>query len=336
MSIPYDRLAIPASMRQALREDAPRPAQMALARSRIYSLLGQIYLSGLKEEDLDRVRAVPDLASVVPEPFQTDEAAADHQHLFGFNVFPYESIFLDVTGLMGGDVTDDVVASYQAAGYSGWEGSEGADHIGREFSCMAFLCGAEHDAWEDQLPVAARRMAGLQAKFLDRHLLRWLPPFVLAIREHGQPFYKAAADLTLDVVTDHRVRAAGQIVTTYRLPSKPDLLGDENTGLKEIAATLLTPAYSGLYLSRDDIGRLAQRHKLPRGFGGRQNMLLNLLRSAANYGGSVAMLTELQSLAARWAIEYGAMAAGSPWGIRAESTSKILEDMKAHAAGLAE
>jgi TorA maturation chaperone TorD len=311
-------------------------SQMALARSRLYSLLGRIHLKGVEEEDLDRVHAIPDLATVIPDPFQPDEAAADHQHLFGFNVFPFESIFLDVSGLLGGDVTDGVVASYQAAGFGGWETSEGADHIGHELSFVGSLCGAEHDAWEDGLPAVARRMAGLQAEFLDRHLLRWLPPLALAIRAHDHPFYTAMVDLTLELATDHWGGAAGNSKVIFELPALPDLLEDEKTGLKEIAAYLLVPAYSGLYLSRDHIGRLARRHRLPRGFGGRQNMLLNLLRSAASYEGTGAILAALQVLADGWAGKYEEMPAGKPWGKRARRTAELLAEMIARAAGLAE
>jgi len=311
-------------------------SQIALARSRIYGLLGRLYLDGIEEEDLDRVRAVPDLASVVPDPFQPDEAAADHQHLFGFNVFPYESMFLGVTGLLGGDITDGVVASYQAAGFGEQEKGEGADHIGHELSFMAFLCRAEHEAWEGQRPAVAPRMARLQAEFLDLHLLRWLPPLALAIRAHDHSFYEAVVGVTLEVAAEHWGGAAGEFKTTFELPALPDLLGNEKTGLKEIVAYLLTPAYSGLFLSRDAIGRLAQRHRLPPGFGSRQNMLLNLLRSAANYDGAGDLLPALQVMAAGWAEKYGEMPVGQPWSLRAQGTAKLLEEMIARTAGLAE
>jgi TorA maturation chaperone TorD len=308
---------------------------MALARSRSYALFGRLFLSGPSPEVLAYVRAIPELAGTLPETINEDEVAADYQHLFGFNIFPHESIFLDPAGLLGGPVSESVLHSYTRVGYNAGVSSDNADHIGHELNCLAFLCGAEADAWEDDRPDAAGRMALLQVEFLDRHLLGWLPALVLAIRQQRQPFYSALADLLLDLVISHRSDPNQGPAGAFLLLEPPDLLADEQAGLRDIVAYLLTPAYSGIYLARDDIGRLARQQTLPRGFGGRRQMLQNLLRSAANYDMLELLLQDLSELIKGWETAYGDMATdpvlkpfAGTWRTQAAGTLTMLSAMR--------
>lgn len=315
--------------------DAGLPAsQKALARSRTYTLFGRIYLEGLTPELMPYVQAIPKLVETLPEIFNADEAAADHQHLFGFNIFPYQSIFLDPSGLLGGDITDTVIQSYQEAGFDVQAGSESADHIGHELHLLAYLCGLEAKAQQENGSEVLQWTIKLQHDFLDRHLLTWLPPLVQVLGRQGNPFYPALAGLTLNLVSEHRASQKPDLVVEFQLARPPNLLEDEKTGLKEIVGYLLRPVYSGIYLSRDDIGRLARQRALPRGFGDRQQMFLNLLRSAANYGGLAAILEQLQNLAKSWAETYGEMAFdpilapfANQWQYRASSTTNIFDEM---------
>jgi TorA maturation chaperone TorD len=318
----------------SLPESQP-PTHMALARSRSYALFGRLFLSGLSPEVLPIAQAIPELAATLPEAFDEDEAAADYQHLFGFNIFPHESIFLDPAGLLGGPVSEGVLNSFARAGYNAGASSDNADHIGHELNCLAFLCGAEADAWEDDRPDVARRMVVLQGEFLDQHLLVWLPALVLAIRQQKMPFYSALAALALDLAISHRADQDQGLAENILLPEPPDLLADEQAGLRDIVAFLLTPAFSGLYLARDDIGRLARQQTLPRGFGGRRLMLQNLLRSAANYDTLELVLDDMGTLIKEWERAYADMGAdpalkpfAGVWLSRAAGTRTMLGAMR--------
>ncbi|MGD2049156.1 MAG: molecular chaperone TorD family protein, partial [Chloroflexota bacterium] len=282
-------------------------------------------------------QAIPKLVEALPESFDEDEAAADHQHLFGFNLFPYQSIFLGSSGLLGGDIAEGALQCYQKAGFDVQASSESADHIGYELHFLAYLSSQEAKARQDGRSEILQRTTGWQRDFLDGQLLPWLPPFVQALGRQEYPFYAALADLTLNLVTEHRASLEPDPAADFQLARPPELLEDEKTGLKEIVGYLLLPVYSGIYLSRDDIGRLARGHSLPRGFGDRRQMSLNLLRSAANYGGLSPILGELQDLARSWSAAYAEMALepslspfASQWYSRASSTAYILEDMGHH------
>lgn len=317
--------------------DAPAHAlsagQKALARSRTYGLFGRFYLEGLTEDTLGLARAIPELAATLQKNIDFDELAADYQHLFGFNLYPYQSLFLDSSGLLGGEITAGVLIAYEEAGFDVGVSSESADHIGHELRLLAYLCGWEAGATDSP---GAGAIIARQRAFLEGHLLRWLPALVLAIRQGRMPFYASLAWLTLELAAEHWA-SLGHEPAVFELPEPPDLLADEQTGLKEIVAYLLTTVYSGLFLSRDDIGRLARELTVPRGFGGRGQLLLNLLRSAANYDALPAVLELLGEQVAAWITGYQEMTArpelrpfSGVWLARATRTAGLIGDMERH------
>jgi putative dimethyl sulfoxide reductase chaperone len=284
------------------------------------------------------VATLPALASSLPPAFDADEAAAGHHLLFGLNVFPYEALFRDQSGLLGGAVSEAVAASYRQAGYAPATAASSPDHAGYELGLLAFLCGAEADAVRDGLRATVERVQGLQRDFLGQHLLAWLPPLAVAIREQDgarsayHPFYAALAELALALVDEH-VTVLGGLPAHWALPPAPPLLASEKTGLKQIAAYLLAPGYSGLYLSRDAIGELARALDLPHGFGGRQQMMANLLRAAAQYGQMAPLVAQLRQVSGRWQGSYRSLAGtalapyAAAWEERVALTRQLLAEI---------
>ena len=304
---------------------------IALARHHTYALFGRLYLEGVTAVTLPTLQSIPELAGTLPNTFDADEAAAEHQSLFGFNVFPYESIFLDETGLLGGAATDAALESYRQAGFPFGDNSASADHIGHELALLAHLCGAEAEALEDNLPLVTERMRGLQRDFLQSHLVRWLPPFVLAVKRQERPFYTALAALTLEFANDHG-GAFRETPLEAPLPKPPNLLDNDKTSLKDIAEFLTTPPHSGIFLSRDDVGRLARQMDLPRGFGDRTQMLTNLMRTAAQYDTLPALLEAIRQHVVAWNNDYDQIALDyptlipfiTPWQTRLQAAQQIL------------
>jgi len=271
--------------------------EVARARSYTYTLLSRLFFQGLTPEVAPAVAVIPALAAAVTANFDPDQAAADHQALLGFALFPYQSIFLDPSGWLGGEEGVRVQQSYAHCGFAPTGTAESPDHIGHELACMAFLCAAESDAWEDGRSAVVLRIQRLQVDFLQKHLLRWLPPFALAIQRQQHPFYAALAELTLALVDSQLAEKEDTApAAPFHLPATPALLEERTTTLQDIAQWLLCPPDSGLFLSRDDLGRLARRYQLPRGFGERALLLTNLLRSAIKYGCFPAVIDDLHAL----------------------------------------
>lgn len=307
------------------------PYEFAQARSYSYALLGELYLSGLTEGTLERVLAVPELAGVLSRPVDLEQMAVGYQQLFGFNVFPYEAVFVGESAMLGGGVTEQVGREYERLGYPAGS-STSPDHIGHELGLLAFLCGAEADAWRDGLPDMAQRMQRNQQNFLAGHFLCWVPPFLLAVRAEKNAFYRAVGELTWQLVISHGVdRVEGGV------PAGEFQLSD-NTTLKDIAHYLVTPSRCGLFLSRSTISELAQQVNLPRGFGKRWQMLLTLLESAGRYEVWERLLDEVISLCVVWQVGYEGLVSRpgletliNPWTTRLSQTQQLLQTLKTQA-----
>jgi TorA maturation chaperone TorD len=313
--------------------------QEALAHSRLYDLCRQLYLDGLTTKTLAIVQALPDLAEKLPSPVDADAVAAAYQELFAFNLFPFESIFLAQEGLLNSDHSAAVRAVYDAMGYQPAQRGGAADHLGAELGLLAHLCAAEADAWADGQAAIARRMQHEQWQFLQGHLLRWLAPCAVAIGRHDNPFFAELATITVALVAEHEdaLTTAWSAPLAWELPEPPALLADPKSSLHDIATFLITPAYSGFFLSRYIINQLGRHQRLPRGFGSREQMVTNLLRTAAQYEALPALLATLRAELLRWQMDYQALLAAhptltpfvQPWLRRSAETVTLLAAMDA-------
>lgn len=281
------------------------PPEIATARFRAYRLFGRLYREGLTSETYKEARGIPDLAGSIPDSIDFDEAAASHQQIFGFNVFPYASVYLDIPVRLGGDVTQVVEQLYRQDHFFPDLSSESADHISCEMDYLAHLSRLEAGTGEQWAEQDRMRIHRRMRSFLRGHLLWWLPVYVLAVKRQEERFYENLASLTLDLVFDHwhSINEAGKS-DSYTLPEVTSILDDEKTGLREIAAYLTTPAWSGIYLSRREINRIARSENVPHGFGDRQTILTNLFRSSAEYDRIGSVIESLRVFVEEWKSEF--------------------------------
>ena len=259
---------------------------------------------------------------------------AEHYHLFVHNVFPYETIFLGDDGLLGGIITENVNAFYQRIGFQP-DMDESADHISAELNAMAHLCFAEYDAIEDQIPHEIQRLRQLQRYFLDNHLLRWLPVFCIAIQQQEHNVYAEVVFQSFELVCNHRVYLGDDLMANgrqFELAMPPELLANEKTSLRDIASYLLTPAYTGFFLSNNDIKRIGSILRIPHGFGKRQQILTNLLRTASDYELFSEILSAFREQASDWQEQLFRMSTlpthiQTIWVNRLQNTIKVLNEI---------
>lgn len=308
------------------------PHEKALAYYRTYQLLSQVMLGDFTDDTLAIIHQLPEFDALESRP--SDDWKADHYALFGMNVYAFETVLLSDDGLLGGAVTEAVARSYYEAGYQP-DVSETADHIGNQLGLMAFLSGAEADAHEDDVVQAIHHMTHLQRKFLDEHLLCWLPSLVIAIHRQGDEAFSIIADIMLDLAIQHRKSLDEDPMHPAQLlilPPAPLILDNDKTGLKDIAEFLLTPVYSGIYLSRDDITRLGTQFRLPRGFGKRQQMLTNLLRTAVDYDAMDDLMGAFQDEVTVWSDFLHRRVPdkrfSSAWITRLDETTQFLQTIR--------
>lgn len=315
------------------------PQQISLARHHAYRLFSQLFLKGLTADLWTYMQQIDSLSAVLPPIFDPDEAAAAHQHLLGFNLFPYASIFLASDGLLGGDIASDVARHYQQANFAVDTDATAPDHIGHELQFLAYLCQLEAQAWEKgNKPIVAQSQQR-QHSFLQTHLLYWLFPFTMAVFAQQDALYAEVMRLlTTELIHEHALSLEKQLSTipigTLALPSPPNILDQEKTGLRRIARYLTTPPYSGIFFSRDDIGALARQLDLPRGFGSREQMLENLLQTAVQYDLLSDLLNLLHSTLQHWHDTLHPYSAKfpnqiTPWLQRLQTSQKMLQQIAA-------
>jgi TorA maturation chaperone TorD len=128
----------------------------------------------------------------------------------GRYVTPYEAVYRDqraigehvVSGLLMGPSTVAVLSEYRASGVEvSAMCNELPDHIGIELSFMAHLCSREREArgTGDEAAVAALRSR--QQRFVEDHLLAWLPALSdRVVRNAQSDFYRGVALLTTNFV----------------------------------------------------------------------------------------------------------------------------------------
>lgn len=296
------------------------PYEQAVARNASYLLLARLLREPVSAEIHPYLTQIPELASA-----DLSENGVQFQQLFGFAIFPHESIFRDSSGLVGGEIADRVIEQYQQCGFR-WQGE--ADHISTELELLAFLAAAEADAFADDLPLVAARMRQLQRDFLQCHLLQWLPPLIVAVQRHGDGFYGEVANLLWQLVVDHAAQLNVSVPPSSQ-PFVPDL-SDPETALKTIGRYLTSPHESGWWLSAGEMAEIGRNLDLPRGFGGRIQTMMNLFRSATQYDGASALLAALQTEAEAWQRAYDELGSfTASWQPKLATTVALLREMQA-------
>lgn len=342
----------------------PEPPEQRRARRAAYDLFARLYLEEPDAALARELRDLPGFAACVPPddrlPAWLDEVAVEHQRLFGQNVYPYESIFVDPELLLNTAATERVVRLYRLCNFDPAGARAGApDHLGLELRCLGHLVALEDRAAGDGDREAGARARRLRARCLREHLARWAPPCCLAIRRvTAEPLYRELADLTLDLILEDlaalapaelapvQEATAGRDVAEALDAPPPDSSAawsedDEGPGLNRIVRDLITPARSGLFLARADLGRIARALALPLALGDRFQMLRDLVTAAGQYGQLPPLLDALASLVAEADAALAGLAAehpawaphGAHWRRRVAGSQRLLATLREQAAG---
>lgn len=259
-------------------------------------LLARFWLEEVRPADVATIAALPGLAETLPAVDAATLAglAVEYQRLFGFNLPPYESVFVDPSAMLLAPATARVEALYRQAGWLPPPARVGAaDHLGLELLALA-----------DWL---AAGQAGPAHRLQTHHLALWAPALVLSLgRLSPPPFYAALGELTVDLLL------AALPDQSVPGPFPPPPAAGEAGDLAGLVRHLLTPCRAGLYLAREDIARLSRDLDLPLAVGDRPRMLETLFRQAGEYDLLPALLDRLRRLLHQAGAAYEAWATDYP------------------------
>ncbi|MCK6480105.1 MAG: molecular chaperone TorD family protein [Planctomycetes bacterium] len=319
---------------------AAGPAAEAEARSRAWALLADLASRGPVPADLEAARLSPLLEEALRGEEAAAAAAADHERVFGLEVFPVEGFFLDAEGRAGGAGAAPLEDLLRRTGAAPAAPGDGPEPLATALAALAHLSGAEADALLDGLPAEAGRVRALARELLDDHLLRWLPVLALTARRCGAPFPAALAAQVEELALLHRETLGPPAAAAPPLPGGDLDPSDPETGLREIALHLCRPALAGIALARSDLARISRDAGVPRGFGDRATETENLLLSAASLERLGEALGALEALLRGAAADLDARAAAEPalapflrpWRERADRSIRLVLALREGAA----
>ncbi|MGE5264193.1 MAG: molecular chaperone [Acidobacteriota bacterium] len=293
------------------------PNEYDIARAATYRFFARFFLS---EPDAAWLEALTNA-----EPFSRFSSSNPHElrieftRLFTLNVFPYPSVFLDSEAFLNTETTAHVQAAYEQAEFQPPPGlAVGApDHYGLELMFVAHL-----------LETGREPLANV---FLSEEILPWAVVFLHAVEKNArEDYYRVAAQ-------EVRAWLMNDLASPPIMPRSDSLssvLTDEDD-LDSIVTRLVTPAQSGIFLSKDDISSLARELELPVSFGDRGLALRSLFQAAGEYEHVEDLLQALSELTETWMGYYLQDARTSPgmaliselWMKRAVSTRDQLKEL---------
>lgn len=202
--------------------------QNTKARSNIYALLSRVLLQELDEEMLQIIKNDENIMDFFPtlkewKPFLEvpsrellDEYLnPDFVNLSLLHLIPYETFYMreDQKIETGGanPVTDmysayNFVVDYEAAR------TVSADHIGVELEFMHHLVEAELKALQEDDKEASRAFKEIEKEFLNKHLLRWAPMYLINAKyEARTPLYYDATEMALEFLLSDNEYIASEL-----------------------------------------------------------------------------------------------------------------------------
>jgi TorA maturation chaperone TorD len=195
-----------------------RRKDMADHRSNIYGLLALIYRREVTPDLLCQVKdprflgVFTDLGVEGVEAFLQsseekliEDLTVEYARLFlgpGKHISPHESVHHQREdgdwGTLWGATTVEVKKFIEATGLEYEPDYKGMpDHVSVEFEFMAALARREAQAWAESDEAIAMSCTVMQKKFLEEHLIQWIPNFCEKVIQLAElPFYHAVAELT--------------------------------------------------------------------------------------------------------------------------------------------
>ncbi|MBN2869877.1 MAG: molecular chaperone TorD family protein [Campylobacterales bacterium] len=199
-----------------------------IARSNLYALLSRILLQELDTETLHTVKTDETVLEFFPHWNEWEKRLTtpdqqlleeylnpDFVNLSILHLVPYETFYTRADQMIetGGanPVTDmysayDFVVDYEVARVVS------ADHIGIELEFMHHLCEAQKKAMEENDTDAVKELMEIQHRFLNTHLLKWAPMYLINMKyESRTPLYYDAAETALEFILSDNEMLSGAL-----------------------------------------------------------------------------------------------------------------------------
>ncbi|MCB0412723.1 MAG: molecular chaperone TorD family protein [Bdellovibrionales bacterium] len=256
-----------------------------------------------------------------------DQVAAEHYRVFGLNVFPYFSYFVESCS----------------------EGYERRDsELLKIFNGHNFhINSQEYGISPSHIGVLLRFYDHLQKKkisaeekkeFLYQYLFSWVYHLYFSLKDVKSPFFEQVLSLLIQILYMEWCSLGGGHKFSEKLfkLSEEDGLNfmtDKSTGVVQIAKHFVSPSLSGLYISKHLLQMLSFDIRVPLAFGDRLSMFKSLLLESSKYEKLDELINELEVIVARWKKQVYSMSSEfelikMEWVAKMNTTMVILNELR--------
>lgn len=246
--------------------------------------------------------------------------AADHTHLFAFQLYPYASVYVGPDGMLGGEARDRVAGFLRALDVTP---PAEPDHVATLLGGFAELA----DATPGEGPRGRARTA-----LLHEHLLSWMPVWLTRVVDLGDPTHRAWALLLLEVLEDAATvspTATGAAMLPLHLRAAPPMPDPRANGTRTFLDALLVPVRTGVVVTSTDLARAGRDTGLSTRVAERRYVLDRMVEQDAG-----ALLAWFATFAREAADRYDEVAGwwtasptGAWWQHRARATAALVDDV---------
>jgi TorA maturation chaperone TorD len=202
--------------------------------------------------------------------------ADEYTELFIFQLYPYASVYLGAEGMMGGEARDAISGFWRALGELPPAES---DHLAVMLALYARLIELEDGENESTHRAGWRRA---RKAYLWEHLLSWLPVYLSKLTRLAPPFYRKWAEILMESLLAEALTLGEQATLPLHLRAASGLIDprqSEDAG--DFCQSILTPARSGMILTRADLTKAGRKLGMGLRMGERKFILKALLAQDA-------------------------------------------------------
>lgn len=191
--------------------------QQTQSRVNIYALLSRVLLQELEVDTLKMIKNDETIMEFFPhlkewqplyevpeKKLLEEQINPDFVNLSMLHLIPYETFYTREDQMVetgGANPVTDMYSAYDFMVDFEISRTVSADHIGIEYEFMHHLCLAELKALEEDDAEAVTELRSVQKEFLNKHLLRWAPMYLINMKyESRTPLYYDAAEMALEFI----------------------------------------------------------------------------------------------------------------------------------------
>lgn len=203
--------------------------------------------------------------------------ADEYTELFIFQLYPYASVYLGAEGMLGGEARDAISGFWRALGEMPPTES---DHLSVMLALYARLIELEDAEGEARQRAGWRRA---RKAYLWEHLLSWLPVYLNKLAELAPPFYRKWGEILMEALLAEALVLGQQESLSLHLRASSGLIDPrQSDDAGEFCQSVLTPARSGLILTRADLTKAGRKLGMGLRMGERKFILKALLAQDAS------------------------------------------------------